>query len=130
MAEKPVKIIGFCCQNAVNEKIRAPGGRLSFEPAVRLIFLPCSSKLETLGIVKAFESGADGVFVLGCPEGGCKMMDGNRREKKTVEYTRRLLSETGVDEERLFFFQSGPDRENAVEEAVDAMMKKMNPAKA
>ena len=73
----PIRIIGLCCKNALNsfgyEQYMAKKGRFSLEPAIKIVQLPCSSKVETLGIIKAFESGTDGIFVLGCPEEKCHL---------------------------------------------------------
>jgi coenzyme F420-reducing hydrogenase delta subunit len=51
--------------------------------------------------MKAFEKGADGVLVAGCLEGGCHFIDGNLFARKRVEATRDLLTETGLERERL-----------------------------
>jgi F420-non-reducing hydrogenase iron-sulfur subunit len=103
-----LRIIGFCCQNALSgEQDLAGRGKISFEPAIKIVALPCSSKVETLGIIKAFESGADGIFVLGCPELKCHLLDGNLRAKKIVNYAKGLLEEVGIESSRLEMFQVG-----------------------
>ena len=51
--------------------------------------------------MKALENGADGVLVAGCEEGGCHFKEGNLIAKRRVNYTRSLLSETGLEMERL-----------------------------
>ena len=78
VAESSPRIIGFCCQNALREEEDLAGkGRVSFEPTIKIVVLPCSSKVETLAIIKAFESGVDGIFVLGCPDGKWHLLSGN-----------------------------------------------------
>ena len=102
MKSDSLKIIGFCCQNAVSgEEDLAEKGRMSFEPTVKIITLPCSSKADTLGIIKAFERGADGIFVIGCPEDRCHLLGGNERARKIVNYTKRLLDEIEIGSDRL-----------------------------
>jgi F420-non-reducing hydrogenase iron-sulfur subunit len=39
--------------------------RLSYPPAVKVIRLPCTGKLDYVHILHAFERGVDGVFVAG-----------------------------------------------------------------
>jgi F420-non-reducing hydrogenase iron-sulfur subunit len=107
-AESPVRIVGFCCQNAIaGEESLAGKGRVSFEPTIRIVSLPCSSKVDTLPIIKAFEAGVDGVFVLGCPDAHCHLLDGNLRARKVVNYTKGLLQEIGMEGNRLEMFQLG-----------------------
>ena len=108
VAKSSPRIIGFCCQNAIRQEEDLAGkGRVSFEPTIKIIILPCSSKVETLAIIKAFESGADGIFVLGCPERECRLFNGNERAKRIVNYTKGLLEEIGIESSRLEMFQLG-----------------------
>jgi F420-non-reducing hydrogenase iron-sulfur subunit len=66
MTESSIRIIGFCCKNAIeSDPVLAEKGWHAFEPEIKILSVPCSSKVETLSIIKAFESGADGVFVVG-----------------------------------------------------------------
>ena len=51
--------------------------------------------------MKAFENGADGILVAGCEEGGCHFKEGNLIAKRRVNYTRDILSESGIEKERL-----------------------------
>ena len=51
--------------------------------------------------LKAFENGADGILVAGCEEGSCHFKEGNLIAKKRVNYTRKLLAEMGLEEERI-----------------------------
>ena len=39
--------------------------RLSYEPGVKIIRLPCTGKLDHSYVLRAFEKGVDGVFVAG-----------------------------------------------------------------
>ncbi len=41
------------------------GMRLEYPPAVKIIELPCTGKLDVLYALRAFEDGADGVMVAG-----------------------------------------------------------------
>ena len=53
-----------------------------------------------LTMLKAFESGADGVCVAGCLEGECHFLKGNLRARKRVMYLKELLQELGIEPER------------------------------
>jgi coenzyme F420-reducing hydrogenase delta subunit len=108
MTETPIRIILFCCKNAIeSDPVLAEKGWHGFEPEIKLLSVPCSSKIETLGILKAFESGADGVFVIGCKENSCRLLNGNQRAQRTINYTKNLLDEIDIESNRLFMFQMG-----------------------
>jgi len=75
--------------------------RLSYPDSIRIIRLPCTGKVDVIHLMKAFQKGADGVYVAGCLEGECHFLTGNLRAKKRVEYTKRILDEIGIGGDRL-----------------------------
>ena len=82
--------------------------RLQYPPNVKLVRLPCSGKTDVGYILRAFEEGADGVYVVGCPIGNCHHVRGNERGKARVERAKQLLDDIGLSGERLdIFFLSG-----------------------
>jgi len=108
MTEAPIRVIGFCCKNAIeSDPVLAEKGWHAFEPEIKIISVPCSSKVETLSLIKAFESGVDGIFVLGCNENSCRLLDGNLRAQKTVNHTRKLLMEIDIEPNRLTMIHLG-----------------------
>jgi F420-non-reducing hydrogenase iron-sulfur subunit len=108
MTEGPIRIIGFCCKNAIeSDPVLAEKGWHAFEPEIKILSVPCSSKVETLSLIKAFESGIDGIFVLGCQENNCRLLDGNVRAQRTLNYTKKLLSEIDIETNRLTMVQLG-----------------------
>lgn len=121
--DSPLRIIGFCCRNAISgdEGFAGGKGRYQYEPTIKVISLPCSSKVETLGIIRAFESGADGIFVLGCPDGKCHLLGGNYRAQKIVDYTKGLLKEIGMKNSRLEMFQLGTGQWQHFDQVVKTM---------
>jgi F420-non-reducing hydrogenase iron-sulfur subunit len=75
--------------------------RLTYPDSIRVIRLPCTGKVDVIHLMKAFQRGADGAYVVGCLEGECHFLTGNLRAKKRVEYTKKLLDEIGIGGERL-----------------------------
>jgi len=57
--------------------------------------------VDAIHIMKAFQKGADGVYVAGCLEGDCHFKDGNLKAARRVAYVKKLLDEIGVGAERL-----------------------------
>ena len=82
--------------------------RIQYPANVKLIKLPCTGKTDIRYVLEAFEQGADGVAVVGCPVGNCHHVHGNERGKARVEVVKRMLDEVGLGSERVeMFFVSG-----------------------
>lgn len=77
---------------------------MSYPTNVKIIKLPCSGRAEIIHLMKAFEEGADGVFVAGCLEGDCHYQTGNLRAKKRVAFVREMLDKVGVGGERIVMY--------------------------
>ena len=102
MSEFEPKIVAYCCNFCAFAAADLAGAmRVQYPPNVRIIRLPCTGKVDAIHLMKAFEDGADGVFVAGCLEGECHYLEGNLRAKKRVAYVKRLLSEVGTDPQRV-----------------------------
>lgn len=105
MSEFEPKIVAYCCEFCAFAAADLAGAmRLQYPPSVRIIGLPCTGKVDAIHILKAFEEGADGVFVAGCLEGQCHYLKGNLRAKKRVAYVKRLLAEVDIEPERIEMF--------------------------
>jgi coenzyme F420-reducing hydrogenase delta subunit len=82
--------------------------RISYPPNVKLVKLPCTGKVDSRYILRAFEDGADGVYVVACSIGNCHHVRGNERGYARVQWTKKLLDDIGLGGERLdMFFVSG-----------------------
>lgn len=95
-------IVAFCCHYCAYTAADMAGSqRLPYPANVKIVRVPCSGKVDALHIVKAFEKGADGVYVAGCLEGDCHFKNGNTRAAKRVEYVQKYLDEIGIERDRL-----------------------------
>jgi len=98
-------IVAFCCMYCAYAAADAAGSmRLTYPANVHIILVPCSGRVDELFILQAFENGADGVYVAGCEEGSCHFVNGNLRAKKRVGAVKKLLSEIGLEPERVEMF--------------------------
>ncbi len=98
-AEFEPRVLAFCCHYCAYAAADLAGTmRIQYPPNVRIIRTPCTGRLETEFLIKAFETGADGVLVAGCLEGGCHYTSGNLYAKRRVQY---MLEEMGLEKERL-----------------------------
>jgi len=65
------------------------------------ISLPCSGKIDIPYLVKAFETGADGVAIITCKQGECQHLEGNLRARKRTEAVDSLMDEIGMGKGRM-----------------------------
>jgi F420-non-reducing hydrogenase iron-sulfur subunit len=106
MNNRPLTIYLFHCSNCLDtEALRRSFCDREKENTLKTISLPCSGKLELIYLLKAFESGADGVMLVTCREGECRHLEGNLRALKRTGAIRELLDEMGMDKERMRLFQ-------------------------
>ena len=70
--------------------------RLNYPTNVKIVKVPCTGRVDILLILKAFESGVDGIYLAGCLEGECHFLRGNLRARKRVQYVKTLLDEVGL----------------------------------
>jgi F420-non-reducing hydrogenase iron-sulfur subunit len=75
--------------------------RLPYPTSIKIIRVPCTGKVDALHIMRSFEKGADGVYLVGCREGDCHYNQGNFRAKARVEQIRKTLDAIGVGGQRL-----------------------------
>lgn len=99
--------------------------RISYPSNIKIIRLPCTGKTDPRYILKAFEDGADGVYVVACPVGNCHHVRGNERAHERVKKTKKLLDEIGMGGERLeiYFMSGGQGR--AFAEAAEEMTERI-----
>ena len=126
MADFEPKIIAYCCNFCAFAAADLAGSmRLQYPPNVRIVRLPCTGKVDALYLMKAFEDGADGVFVAGCLEGQCHFLEGNLRAKRKVAYVKRLLAEVGIDPERVAMYNLSSAMGGRFAEIVEEMTAKV-----
>jgi len=132
MNEFEPKIVAFCCNFCAFAAADLAGAmRVQYSPSVRIIRLPCTGKVDALVLMKAFEDGADGVFVAGCMEGECHFLEGNLRAKKRVTYVKKLLAEVQIEPERIEMFNLSSAMGGRFAEIVEEMterIKKLGPS--
>jgi len=85
----------------------------------------CSGKIDAKHIVEAFKHGADGVLILGCPEGDCHYQDGNFETKKRVQLLHKVLDSYGIEPERVRMELSLDPEGKKIPELVKSMWEKV-----
>jgi len=96
------KIVAFLCNWCSYAGADLAGvSRLKYPANVRIIRVPCSSRVNPQFILRAFQRGADGVLVAGCHPGDCHYVTGNYFTRRRLMLFKRLLAFTGFAPERL-----------------------------
>jgi len=66
MEDYEPKVLAFCCKYCAYSAADLAGSmRLQYSPNVRIVQLLCTGKVDAIHLLKAFEGGADAVFVAG-----------------------------------------------------------------
>ncbi len=99
------EITVFYCINAFNEKMALPFSETG-AANVKYVKMACSSMVKDVFILKAFESGADGVVVFICPEEACRYVEGSMRAAKRVARVKMILADIGLGMDRLSVYNT------------------------
>jgi coenzyme F420-reducing hydrogenase delta subunit len=99
----------FFCSNHPKKDLfeKSCGGRAG--DIVKPISLPCSGKVDIPYLLKAFETGADGVAILTCNRSECRSLEGALRARKRAEAVASLLEEIGLEPARIAVFEAEGD---------------------
>jgi coenzyme F420-reducing hydrogenase delta subunit/ferredoxin len=98
------KILAFVCNWCTYLGADLAGtARLEYPPNVRIIRLPCTGRIDSNLVVKAFEAGSDAVLVSGCHPGDCHYTAGNYHARRRWIFFRALMEALGFDMRRLHF---------------------------
>jgi len=96
MNNQETNISLFYCSNSLSpEDVHSCASKVE-EVQINAISLPCSGRVNLLYLLKAIETGSDGVLLLTCPIGECTYIQGNLRAQKRIEAVDDLLVEAGL----------------------------------
>lgn len=94
--------------------------RLRYPSSIHIIRVPCTGKVDVIHLLRAFEKGTDGAYILGCMEGNCHFNNGNLRARKRVERVQDILNSIGIEGERVQMYNlSSSEAPRFVEIAVE-----------
>ncbi len=101
MGNRALKIYLFYCSNSLDAKELSQCRDELKDHQLKVISLPCSGKVDVPYLVKAFETGADGIVIVTCELGKCRHLEGNMRAEKRAEAVDSLLEEIGAGTGRI-----------------------------
>jgi coenzyme F420-reducing hydrogenase delta subunit len=115
MNNRLLKMYVFYCSNKLEQDQLSSGLSGLKGITVKIISLPCSGKVDNLYLMKAFETGADGVVIVTCKQNECRHLEGNLRAQKRAEAVESLLEEIGMGKGRMAVVML---KEDGVEQAL------------
>ena len=96
------RIVAFTCNWCSYAAADLAGtSRIHYPPNVRTVRVMCSGMVDPIFVLRALETGFDGVLIAGCHFGDCHYVSGNVKAQDRVESLRKLLYTLGLEEERL-----------------------------
>jgi len=123
MTEKfePV-IVGFLCNWCSYRAADLAGtARIHYAPNMRVIRVMCSGRVDPQFVLKALHDGADGVLIAGCHPGECHYVEGNLKAMRRFMLLKRVLSQFGIEDERVQLLWASASEGNKLAAAVDRM---------
>ena len=96
MKDQFIQISLFYCANSLQEKDIGILCSKIKDIKIVTISLPCSGKVNLLYLLKAVETGSDGILIVSCKLSDCKYLQGNYRARKRIESIDELLCEAGL----------------------------------
>jgi len=96
------RIVGLVCNWSAYSGVEMAGvDKREYPASVKLIKVMCLGRLHLGLILKAFELGADGVMLLGCPPEDCHYESGMTMAKEVFTQAKKVLDLLGIDRTRL-----------------------------
>ena len=96
------KILGILCNWCSYSGADLAGtSRKKYPANIRIIRVMCSGRVDPVFILKALESGADGVLILGCHPGDCHYTAGNYKALRRMEMFKKFTDQMGIENDRI-----------------------------
>ncbi len=127
--EKNPEILGFACSFCTFKASEMAGSlRMKYPDGVKLIQVPCSSRVDPAFVIKAIFDGADGVFVAGCHPGDCHFIKGNYFTRRKIAALKEMFDAFSMKERLRLFWVSAAEARRFVEK-VTGMCNQIKEAK-
>lgn len=113
---KNPEIVGFACSFCTFKASEMAGSlRMKYPEGVKLIQVPCSSRVDPAFVIKAIFEGADGVFVAGCHPGDCHFIKGNYYTRRKIAALKEMLDAFSMKDKLKLFWVSAAEARRFVE---------------
>jgi coenzyme F420-reducing hydrogenase delta subunit len=114
MNKRALKAYVFFCSNNLEPRQLSVLAHENKDDSIKTVSLPCSGKVDIPYLIKAFETGADGVAIVTCKKNECRHFEGNLRAQKRADGVETLLEEIGLAKGRMAVFECDKQDPGAV----------------
>jgi NADPH-dependent glutamate synthase beta subunit-like oxidoreductase/coenzyme F420-reducing hydrogenase delta subunit/Pyruvate/2-oxoacid:ferredoxin oxidoreductase delta subunit len=90
--KEPVVAAFICSRYVLDHTVKLPEN-------LRPVQVHCASRIDTLDMLNAFESGADGIAVVMCDSEGCRHPGVTNRVIKRIRHVQEIVSALGISKE-------------------------------
>lgn len=110
------EIVGFACSFCTFKASEMAGSlRMKYPEGVKLIQVPCSSRVDPAFVIKAIIEGADGTFVAGCHPGDCHFIKGNYYTRRKITALKEMFDIFSMKDKLKLFWVSAAEARRFVE---------------
>lgn len=100
--DNDIKIIVYACWKwGYGSADMAGTIRAQYPDSIRIVLVPCTGRVGSDLIMRAFGRGADGVVINAWYPGECDYETGNYYAYRQVEYIKEILKVVGISPERI-----------------------------
>jgi F420-non-reducing hydrogenase iron-sulfur subunit len=121
MSQKTTVVL-MACRQAVPDPALFLGPLEQAGLAARVIEEPCSSKVEVFQMLRTLAAEADLLWLVGCPEAACQLVEGSFRMTKRVGHAQDYLGEIGLEPERIGLAQLPAGNQKALAATVKEIL--------
>jgi len=120
------KIVAFFCNWCTYLAADLAGtSRLKYAPNVSVVRVMCSGRVDPQFVMAALGGGADGVLIGGCHPGDCHYQEGNYKALRRFLLLRRMLTQMGIEDERIRLEWISAAEGERVREVINDMVAKL-----
>jgi len=116
----------FCCSTSLQAADLLDAEDAFPDTELKVVSVPCSGKVNVPYLVKAFESGADGVMVVTCKKDECQYIQGSFRAQNRVQAVDELIAEIGLGKGRIALVSLDDRGVDGVIETIKEFRKKIS----
>jgi F420-non-reducing hydrogenase iron-sulfur subunit len=114
--QKDPEVVGFACSYCTFKASEMAGSlRMKYPEGVKLIQVPCSSRVDPAFVIKAIFEGADGVFVAGCHPGDCHFIKGNFYTRRKIAALKEMFDAFSMKDKLRLFWVSAAEARRFIE---------------
>ena len=120
------KIVGFLCNWCTYAAADLAGSsKLEISPALTVIRVMCSSRIDHNLLLTTFFNGADGILIAGCHPGDCHYEKGNYYARRRYALLKKVMQTLNLEPDRLQLTWVSAAEGNRYAEVVNAFTEKI-----